>query len=106
MIALDLESTLRQHGCEVVGPAASLEEAQRIIESGLPDAAVLDVNLGREKVFAVADALADRGIPFVFITGYEPEILPPRHSHRPTAVKPCRGRALLDLLTRANVLPC
>jgi DNA-binding response OmpR family regulator len=106
LIALDMEITLRQQGCEVVGLATNIREATRLIAEMLPDAAVLDVNLGQEKVFPVADLLAERGVPFVFITGYEPEILPQRHSARPTATKPCRGRALVELLSRAAILPC
>ena len=106
LIALDMEATLRQLGCEVLSPATSVGEAARLIESALPDAAVLDINLGQDKVFTLADTLAERGVPFVFVTGYEPEILPPRHSHRPTAVKPCRGRALVEFLARVDILPC
>ncbi|MEK0084517.1 response regulator [Benzoatithermus flavus] len=105
LIALDMEATLRQQGYEIVGLATSVREAIRLLDEMRPDAAVLDINLGQEKVFVLADALAERDVPFVFVTGYEPEILPPRHRHRPTAVKPCRGRLLVELLTRAAILP-
>jgi hypothetical protein len=46
------------------------------------DLAVLDVNLGDEKVYPVADALAERDVPFVFLTGYGSEMLPPAHRGR------------------------
>jgi two-component sensor histidine kinase/CheY-like chemotaxis protein len=72
LLALELETGLRELGCEVVGPARSLAEAQRLAETEPRlAAAVLDVNLGGgELVFPVADALAARGIPYLLATGY------------------------------------
>jgi CheY-like chemotaxis protein len=72
LLALELETGLRELGCEVVGPARNLVEAQRMAaaEPRLA-AAVLDVNLGGgELVFPVADALAARGVPYLLATGY------------------------------------
>jgi CheY-like chemotaxis protein len=102
LIAYDLETALRQSGCEVVGPVATVAAAERALGGALPDAAVLDIELGDGKVFPIADALADRGVPFVFLTGYEPETLPERHARRPIVIKPCRAEVLLRLLTRAT----
>lgn len=101
MIAMDLEALLRQSGCEVVGPVASLREALRAVAEEALDAAVLDINLGEEKALAVADALAGSGVPFVFVTGYGPEILPVRHRGRPVTTKPYRPERLLRLLVEA-----
>lgn len=72
LLALELETGLRELGCEVVGPARNLAEAQRLAESEPRlAAAVLDVNLGGgELVFTVADALAARGVPYLLATGY------------------------------------
>lgn len=72
LLALELETGLRELGCEVVGPARNLAEAQRLAESEPRlAAAVLDVNLGSgELVFPVADALAARGVPYLLATGY------------------------------------
>jgi CheY-like chemotaxis protein len=101
LIAMDLEAALRQRGCEVVGPAATVAEAiQAAAGERRLDGAVLDVNLGDEQVFPVADALAERGVPFVFLTGYEREILPARHRGRPAAVKPYRTEDLMRLLAK------
>jgi DNA-binding NarL/FixJ family response regulator len=71
-VAMEMENTLRRLGCEVVGPAATLEEALRLAqaEAGRIDAAVLDVNLAGRPSFPVADLLAGRGVPVVFATGY------------------------------------
>jgi CheY-like chemotaxis protein len=72
LLALELETGLRELGCEVVGPARNLAEAQRLAEAEPRlAAAVLDVNLGGgELVFPVADALAARGVPYLLATGY------------------------------------
>ncbi|MFC7473285.1 HWE histidine kinase domain-containing protein [Dankookia sp. GCM10030260] len=72
LLALELETGLRELGCEVVGPARNLIEAHRLA-AGEPRlaAAVLDINLGGgELVFPVADALAARGVPYLLATGY------------------------------------
>jgi len=52
------------------------------------DGAILDVNLGGEKVFPVADVLAQQGIPFLFATGYGKAGLEPHHAERPVIAKP------------------
>ncbi|MBD0275817.1 MAG: PAS domain-containing protein, partial [Acetobacteraceae bacterium] len=72
LVAMDVENTLRDLGCEVAGPAAALDEALRLAqaEAGRIDAAVLDVNLAGRPSFPVADLLVRRGVPVVFTTGY------------------------------------
>jgi len=64
--------------------------AVRLAREGA-DVAVLDINLGGENAFAVADTLAARRIPFVFVTGYGPEILPERFRERPMTAPTRRG---------------
>jgi len=74
LVAMLLEDGLCDAGAKVIGPAASVQEALRLIEvasgDGGLDAAVLDLNLAGEKVAPVADRLAALGVPFVFSTGY------------------------------------
>jgi DNA-binding response OmpR family regulator len=102
LIAMDLEWTLRERGCEVVGPVATLADAVHAAATEHPlDGAILDVNLGHERVFPVADVLADRGVPFMFLTGYEREILPARHRGRTVLAKPYRTEELVRLLANA-----
>ena len=71
MIAMLVEDMLSELGCSVVGPAHALDVALNLArtEQGL-DAALLDVNLGGQPVFAVADALREKGVPAIFSTGY------------------------------------
>ena len=69
LLALELETGLSDAGAEVIGPAYELAEAMALLD-GRIDAAVLDANLNGLSVQPVAEALAARGIPFVFATGY------------------------------------
>ena len=71
MIAMLVEDMLEDLGCFVVGPAHGLDAALALArtESAL-DAALLDVNLSGQPVFAVADALRAIGVPAIFSTGY------------------------------------
>ncbi|UTP40029.1 PAS domain-containing protein [Phenylobacterium sp. LH3H17] len=69
LLALELETGLSEAGAEVIGPAYELSEAMALLNQRI-DAAVLDANLNGLSVTPVAEALAARGIPFVFATGY------------------------------------
>lgn len=75
-------------GGSVVGPAYSLGEAFAMIEGAELDGALLDLNLRNEKVFSLADALADRGVPIVFVTGEIWPVIPERHAGRRVVGKP------------------
>lgn len=70
LIAMDAEDQLRHLGATQVDVASNVQAALQIIARDPPDIALLDMNLGRENSFPVADALRARGIPFVFATGY------------------------------------
>lgn len=100
LLALDLEEGLREAGCEVVGPAGSLRAAMRLAENSEIDAAILDVNLAGERVFPVAQILAERGIPFVFATAYasSDELYPKEVQDVPRLSKPYTiGQAMATL---------
>jgi hypothetical protein len=62
------------------------------------DAAVLDVNLATEKSYPIAYVLAERSIPFLFLTGYVTPDMPTNLKHRPILSKPIDGAALVSLL--------
>jgi CheY-like chemotaxis protein len=71
-LAQELKVELERLGEEVLGPVPSVTDALALLASDPPpDTAVLDLNLGGEMVFPLADALESRAIPFVFVTGYE-----------------------------------
>src|SRR4051794_18185888 len=78
LIASDLAASLESLGYEVIGPAGSVAEALKLleVEGSRLDGAVLDINLGNERVYPVADFLKARGTPFVFTTGYDAAVVP------------------------------
>ena len=91
MISMMVETMLDELGCLVVGPAAGLSEALALANGEVAiDAAILDVNLGGQPVFPVADRLRARGVPMVFTTGYGDDAL--READRDCAIlhKPYR----------------
>jgi CheY-like chemotaxis protein len=69
LISMLVEDWLSELGCDVVGPARSVQEGLDFAGSAPLDAAILDVNLGGQNSYSVADALRQRGIPFAFATG-------------------------------------
>lgn len=98
IVAMQIEDMLRAAGCEVVGPAGTLQAAIALAhEEGL-DAAVLDVNLDGEKVYPAAEELQARGIPFIFATGYGESTLPEKWRDQPRLSKPFRREQLEQLL--------
>lgn len=99
LVAAMLEDMLADFGCILAGAAATLGEALATIESATEiDAAILDVNLGGEKVFPVADILVSRGVPIVFSTAYGTAGLPERYPRARILQKPYRPEALAELL--------
>jgi CheY-like chemotaxis protein len=100
MIRMLIEDGLCEEGCSIVGPAARLDDALRAASNEVIDAALLDVNLGGRPVYSVADALAGRGIPFAFLTGYGEAGVEEAYRHRPVLKKPFSLRNLVDLAVR------
>lgn len=99
LLADDLSHALAQAGAEVLGPVPSIDEAlSTIAAEARIDAAVLDVNLRGDMIFPVADALAERQIPFAFATGYDRWALPERFSETARLEKPFKGYQIAALL--------
>lgn len=97
-IALTLEDMLDELGFAVVGAVAHVAEAIEMIGREAIDAALLDVNLGTQKIDPVADLLAERGCPFIFTTGYGRSGIPASHAGRPVLQKPFRMDDLATIL--------
>ncbi len=79
---------LEREGAIVLGPAPSVKQALELLDTAPVNGAVLDVNLGDEKAFPIADVLQARGIPFLFATGYNVGDLPQAYRHVPRCEKP------------------
>ena len=102
LVAMLVEDMLADEGCEVAATASRLGEALALAgDAGLAiDLAILDVNLAGEPVFAVAEVLARRGVPFAFATGYGAGGLPESWRSRPTLQKPFTAADVRAVLER------
>jgi len=85
-------------GFNVVGPITDLAGALSAAENAALDGAVLDVNLGGELIYPVAKVLSARGIPFVFVTGYDGDSIDERYAEVPLLRKPIEPQLLQGLL--------
>ncbi|MBC2805209.1 GAF domain-containing protein [Rhizobium leguminosarum bv. viciae] len=103
IIAMDGEDILRRLGADVA-TAPSVTEAMEILAGQSFDLALLDVNLGDETSFGIADRLAADGVPFVFATGYGEGIAQANsHSDAPVLQKPYTMEGVTDILARVQL---
>jgi CheY-like chemotaxis protein len=100
LVAMDIRTTLERAGCGRVDYAATEREALTLIENGQWDAAIADGNLNGHKITQVAKALDRQSIPFVVVTGYSHESLPPEVSHVPVLSKPVYSSQIIAALSR------
>jgi two-component SAPR family response regulator len=98
IIAMDLEMMLQDEGCDVVATVASVTAALDAIGKQEIDCAFLDINLGHEQVFPVADELARKGVPFALLSGHTKAVVPPTHLNRPALPKPYLKSDVLRIL--------
>lgn len=95
LVAMLIEDALRDLGCVVVGPVGNVAQALALLERDTVEGALLDVNLGgAERSYPVADALAARGLPFIFVTGYGEEGVDQRYAPVTVLQKPFDPRTL------------
>ena len=106
MVSMLIEDMLADLGCAVVGPASRLDEALELMNASDLDCAVLDVNLGGQPIFPLADLLRERGTPFAFATGYGDAGLRDVDRGTPVLQKPFREGDLARVLgeLRAKVV--
>lgn len=101
LTAVDLAEAFEQEGARVVGPASSLARAMALLKSAENvDCGVLDLNLGGELIYPLADALAARDVPFMFTTDYGKDAIPPRFDHVLRLEKPAVGEAVVAIAKR------
>jgi two-component SAPR family response regulator len=86
----------------VVGPFSRLSEAMVAAVHEEIDAGIIDVNLGGEFVYPVADVLVARALPFVFVTGYGVESIDARFGFVPIVKKPVQRQALQRIFIPVN----
>ena len=103
LIRMLLEDMLADLGYEVAAAVGTFAEARELAAHGEFSAAILDVNLDGEEIYPVADILAKRGLPFVFVSGYGERSLPEPYRDRPALQKPFQGEQLKAVL--ATIFP-
>ena len=96
LVCMDLMDMLSELGCIVVGPAARVQQALGIVEQEPIDLAMLDINLGRETSYPIAERLAALDIPYFFSTGYS--VVEPAFENKPRLQKPFSERQLSSVL--------
>ncbi|HEY9057563.1 MAG TPA: response regulator [Aurantimonas sp.] len=95
LVAMQLEDMLFDLGCEVVGLAMRLNGAHEMIDAGIEvDVAILDVNVGGEKVYPVAERFRSAGVPVIFATGYGRSGLEQEWQSCPVLQKPYTERQI------------
>lgn len=99
-IASDLRRALGTEEAVVVGPVSGLSAGLELAKRDDLDAALLDVNLEGDSSLAIADRLTTKGVPFIFVTGYDDWALPDAYRHVPRVSKPFAVPMVLDALNQ------
>ena len=100
LIAMMLADWVLELGHELVGPAGSEAIARQLLETGSPDAAILDVSLSGGNSFALARTCRERGLPFAFATGHGKGDLPADFAGAEVLAKPFRFDNIKQLLAK------
>jgi CheY-like chemotaxis protein len=98
LIRMLLEDMLTDLGYNIAGAVGTIKEASELAAKAEFNVAILDVNLDGQEVFPVAEILAKRGVPFVFVTGYGENSLPEPYRGRPALQKPFQAEQLKRVL--------
>ncbi|HUC70896.1 MAG TPA: response regulator [Stellaceae bacterium] len=99
LIASLIEQMLEAAGCVISGSIPRVAEAIEAARETECDVALLDVNLVGKQVYQVAEQLAERGIPFLFLSGYAQDVLPSGFAERPWLRKPFKRSELYQALS-------
>jgi DNA-binding NtrC family response regulator len=102
LLADELRTELERNGAKVIGPVGGLSQALAIIAATSEiTGAVLDINLRGDMVFPAAAQLQDRGVPTLFVSGYDSAVIPPRFKNVPRCEKPIAVGRIIENLARA-----
>ena len=100
-MANDTAAALRGAGATVLGPCPSVEATQDLLEGETPTHAVLDLNLGGGGPrFEIARMLKESGVPFIFLTGYDPDVIPKELETVFRLQKPVPFRAIVEAIAQ------
>jgi PAS domain S-box-containing protein len=102
LVALAVNDALVDFGWSVIGPFSVVADARNVVLKTAISAAILDVNLNGDLVYPLAELLRERGIPFVFVTGYGVESIDPRFRDAHVLHKPIERDVLQSLFVRSE----
>jgi CheY-like chemotaxis protein len=100
MIRMLLQDMLADLGHTIAAETGRIEEALALAKKGEFDVAILDVNLNGQPVTPVVEVLIERGMPFVFATGYGQRGVPEPYRQTPTLQKPFQADALAQAIEK------
>lgn len=103
LVAMSVNELMTDFGFSVVGPFGRVAEAAAALKKGGIDAAILDINLGGELVYPLAEKLVEAKVPFIFVTGYGPESIDSRFAAVPVLQKPVEREALERMFVRSDI---
>jgi CheY-like chemotaxis protein len=104
MIRMLLQDMLADLGHTLAGEAGRIEDAVALARQGEFDVAILDVNLNGQPISPVVEVLLERGVPFVFATGYGQRGVPEPYRGSPTLQKPFQADALAEAINAASAV--
>lgn len=99
-LAEDARHALESAGAQVLGPCGTLEDAQEAISTNRIDCALLDINLGNGPDFTAAKTLFERHVPVIFVTGYDPAVIPPDLAEVDCLQKPTSPHRIVQAVSR------
>jgi two-component sensor histidine kinase/ActR/RegA family two-component response regulator len=100
LVGIMIQECMTELGFQIVGPVCTASDALEAAKAGDFDAAILDINLGDGMVYQVAEILARRHVPFVFVTGYDADSVDSRFRGIPVLQKPVEREMLQKLFTQ------
>jgi CheY-like chemotaxis protein len=101
MIGMLTATMVEELGYAPLGPMTNLADANAVIARDNFDVAVIDLNLGGQPAYPLAEALSLKGVPFIFVTGYAPDTIDRRFAHVPLIQKPIPREELATAIARA-----
>lgn len=102
LVAEAFSQLLEVNGCTIVGPAGRLDEGLTLAGREPLDGALLDVNLAGDRSFPIAQLLRERGVPFMFLSGYDDTSMVPGDLRSARRLgKPIPDRALIEAIEEA-----
>ena len=101
LVARDIARIVTAMGGQVLGPVGRLTQALELSRGGaVLHGAILDVQLGDEQIYPLADELVARGVPVIFATGYDGGVIPDHLRATPRVEKPFTQRSLERMVAK------